>query len=91
MTGEPPEPPEERRKRVRTPEEMRVTMLIQTILSNPPGALALLERELKDGGEPAAVRSVLDLAADVVRRRGLPLTGSVEWIRERLGQRGYRL
>jgi hypothetical protein len=88
MTGE---PPEERRTRARSAEETRVTMLIQTILSNPPGALALLERELKEGGEPAAVRSVLELAADVVRRRGLPLAGSVEWIRERLVWRGYRV
>jgi hypothetical protein len=83
------QPTEERRTRARSPQDARVTMLIQTILSNPPGALALLERELKDGGEPAAVSSVLDLTTDIVQRRVLPLTGSVQWLRERLAQRGY--
>jgi hypothetical protein len=85
------QPTEERRTRARNTQETRVTTLIQTILSNPPGALALLERELKEGGKPAAVSTVLDLATDAVRRRGLPLTGSVEWIRERLARRGYRV
>ncbi len=85
------QPTEERRTRSRSTQETRVTMLIQTILANPPGALTLLERDLKEGGKPAAVSSVLDLAANVVRRRGLPLTGSVNWIRERLARRGYRV
>jgi hypothetical protein len=85
------QPTQERRARERSPEEARVTMVIQTILANPPGALELLRRELREGGDPASVTAMLDLAANTVRARGLQLSGSVGWIREQLGRSGYRV
>jgi hypothetical protein len=78
-----------RRRRVRNPDEERLTRVIQLLLKDPGTAVADLERDLKEGTPPQLVREFLDAASRLAKIRGVPLEPAVNKAKAELKGRGF--
>ncbi len=74
----------EQRAAARDGRQNQVTGLLQMILHHPREAGDMLERDLRDGGDPHVLLGLLDAAEAILQLRGVEITTQFHALRKRI-------